>query len=323
MIEILSTSSLNTIQDFGRPHTLHMGVSCGGGMDRLALAHANILLGNPRDAAALEIAFFPFRARFIERTAFSLTGAFCAAQLDERPLPANWAMTAEAGQVLTIPAPQQGAWAYLGVRGGIDVPVVLGARGTDLKGGFGGLNGRAPEKGQRLAQRQSQAALPGQNGFGLVDAAALPPPDGAVLRVLPAAEHEIFTDSARKALYEMAWCVTPRASRTGFRMSGDVALSLSRPLTLMSHGIVPGTVQVPPDGAPIIQMADANTCGGYPKIATVIETDLRLLAQTPVGGRVRFEPINEADAIAALREEAGTIDRLQAHVSRLRAGLLG
>ncbi|GBQ93644.1 hypothetical protein GLI01_36180 [Gluconacetobacter liquefaciens] len=322
MIEILSTSALNTIQDFGRPHALHMGVSRGGAMDRLAIAHANILLGNARDAAALEIAFFPFRARFVERTAFSLTGASCAAQLDGRPIPSNWAMTAEAGQVLVVPAPTCGAWAYFGIRGGLDVPVVLGARGTDLKGGFGGVDGRAPEKGRRLKAGCSSVPPPGNGGFGLVRGAVLPEDDHTVLRVLPAAEHEAFTSASRTAFGELAWQVTPRANRTGFRMDGRDALRLSRPLTLMSHGIVPGTVQVPPDGMPIIQMADANTCGGYPKIATVIESDLRLLAQTAIGGSVRFVPVDEAGAIAVLREEARALDCLEADVERLRGGLL-
>lgn len=322
MIEILSTSALNTIQDFGRPHALHMGISRGGAMDRLALAHANILLGNARDAAAIEIAFFPFRVRFLERTAFSLTGAVCLAQLDASPIPPNWTITAEAGQVLVVPAPTRGVRVYLGLRGGIDVPVVLGARGTDVKGGFGGIDGHAPEKGDVLSTGDTSAPFPRKSGFGLAICAALPSNEETVVRVLDAAEYECFTPEAKIRFAASAWQLTPRANRTGFRIEASDILSLSRPLALMSHGIVPGTVQVPPDGVPIIQMADANTCGGYPKIATVIEPDLRLLAQTSIGGKVRFVQVDESEAIAALRDEERALVSLSAEVEKTRRGLL-
>lgn len=303
MIEILANSALNTIQDQGRPRAMTLGVARGGAMDMLALACGNMLLGNEPDAAGIEIAFFPFRLRFLDDRAFAVTGARGPVRLDGVDLPPDWAMIARAGQTLHCDAPTEGCRTYVTIAGGIDVPLVLGARSTDLKGGFGGLEGRALQKGDRLPC--GMPATPGipPHGYGLAVRCPMPDADATRVRVLPAAEYDDFTAEARHAFFQTAWRLTPSANRTGYRLEGT-PLAQQRPLNLFSHGIVPGTVQVPPAGQPIVQMADANTCGGYPKIATIIESDLRLLAQTRVNGRIRFVETTRADAIAALRTEA-------------------
>lgn len=322
MIEILTGSSLNTVQDFGRRHAMAMGVAQGGAMDRLALSHGNLLLGNPVDAAGIEIVFFPFRVRFHVETSFAVTGADCPVTLDDLQLPRDWAITARPGQTLTIRAPRQGARAYLTVRGGLDVPAVLGARSTDLKGGFGGLEGRALQKGDRLACMTATSIRLPAAGYGLSRACPLPPAEGTQVRVLPAAEHEVFTPESLKIFQTAAWTLTPSANRMGYRLEGQDRLALTRKLSLFSHGILPGTVQVPPAGQPIIQMMDANTCGGYPKIATVIEPDLRLLSQTTVGARVHFREITRDDAVQAIREDASELRALAAEISKLRTQLV-
>ncbi|GBR43473.1 5-oxoprolinase subunit C family protein [Gluconobacter roseus] len=322
MIEILTGSSLNTIQDFGRPHAMAMGVAQGGAMDRLALGYGNLLLDNPLDAAGIEIVFFPFRVRFHAGMSFAVTGADCPVTLDDLQLPRDWAITARPGQTLIIRAPRQGARAYLTVRGGLDVPTVLGARSTDLKGGFGGFEGRALQKGDRLACMTATSIRLPAAGYGLSRACPLPPADGTQVRVLPAAEHEIFTPESLKTFQTAAWTLTPSANRMGYRLEGQETLALTRKLSLFSHGILPGTVQVPPAGQPIVQMMDANTCGGYPKIATVIEPDLRLLSQTTVGAPVHFREITREEAVQAVRQNATDLRNLTAGVSKLRAQLV-
>jgi allophanate hydrolase subunit 2 len=138
------------------------------------------------------------------------------------------------------------------------------------------------------------------------------------VRTLPGAEQNEFTDEARDLFFAREWVVTKDANRTGYRLQGPT-LTLKRPLELFSHGIVPGTVQVPSSGQPIIQLADANTCGGYPKIATVIEADLWRLAQTRVGGRIRFAESSREAAIDALRDQATQMQDLRKTAQLVRA----
>lgn len=317
MIEVLSSSALSTVQDLGRTGSLRWGVGTAGAMDPLALAAGNLLLGNEANAAAVEIPVFPFAVRFAEDCAFALTGADCAARLDDRPLLPWWAHQARAGQVLTLAAPQPaGVWrasrAYLCLGGGVDVPEVLGSRSTQLRGAFGGYDGRALRRGDVL-----RAAVPGADtcptGFGLVPPAlALPlQVDGvAAMRVLPAAEYLFYQEASRAAFWAGEWKITPQSDRYGYRLAGET-LTPIQPMEIRSHGIVPGVIQVPPSGQPIIQMRDAQPSGGYPKFGTVIEADLWRLGQAPIGSRVRFIETTWDDAVAALDELQGWLNEVR------------
>ena len=314
MIEILSTSALATVQDLGRSGALRWGVGSSGAMDPLALAAGNLLLGNDEGAAAVEVPVFPFRVRFTADCVFSVTGADCAARLDDAPLLPWWACEARAGQVLQLGVPQQGGpWrasrAYLCLAGGIDVPEVLGSRSTQLRGAFGGLAGRALRQGDTL-----RAAMPGAGsnatGFGLVPPAlALPlQADGLpAMRVLPAAEYSHFTQASRASFWSQAWKITPQSDRYGYRLAG-VPLEPMAEIEMRSHGIVPGVIQVPPSGQPIVQMCDAQPSGGYPKIGTVIEADRWRLGQAPIGSHVRFVETTWDEALAAIEQTRHWLD---------------
>ncbi|MBO1358785.1 biotin-dependent carboxyltransferase family protein [Acetobacter sacchari] len=321
MIEVLTGSPLNTIQDLGRPRTMTLGVSRGGAMDSAALKLGNLLLGNDIDAAGIEVVFFPFKVRFHADQAFAVTGARGVARLDDEPLPPDWAAKARAGQILTLHAPANGARSYVTFAGGLDVPVVLGSRSTDMKGGFGGYQGRALEAGTRLAAFPSDAKDMPSSGYGLAHPCDLPE-NVAEVRCLPAAEFDAFTDDSQALFFEQLWTVTRTANRLGYRLESETPLSLRSPLELLSHGIVPGTIQVPSAGMPIVQMADANTCGGYPKIANVIEPDLRLLAQTQTGRQIRFIRVELDEAVAAVRADAIRMHELGLALQSARATLL-
>ena len=309
MIEILSSGAPNVIQDLGRAGHQHLGVSRSGAMDAPALRCANALLGNAAGAAGIEIGLFPFRIRFHTDAAFAVTGAVCAARLDGVELPPWWATPARAGQTLVIDAPTCGARATLGVQGGIDVPEWMGSRATERKSGLGGLLGRGLLRGDRLGLLDPTDDMPRfTHGVGAVPdertAYHAELRDGLVqVRALPAAEYDAFTVQARTLFHSSDWTITADANRMGYRLAGP-RLALEQPLELLSHGLLPGTVQVPPSGQPIVQLAEANTCGGYPKIATVFETDLWRLAQAPVGTRVRFTPGTLDEALDALRRQA-------------------
>lgn len=306
MIEILSTGAANSVQDAGRFGYLDAGVGRSGAMDPLALEIGNILVGNDADAAGIEITIFPFRLTFHAATVFAVTGADCPVQLNDRLLPPFWAMQAQPGDVLHLGLPRSGARTYLAFSSGVDVPLVLGSRATDLKSGWGGFEGRGLKRGDRLALHRDSdrtlADLPA--GFGM-DPGALRGtwgPGDIAIRVLPSAEHAAFTDAARAGFFSDGWTLSNDANRQGYRLEGP-HLALTARLELFSHGIMPGTVQVPPSGQPIIQLAEANTCGGYPKIANVIEADLWRLAQVPVGARIRFIETTREIAIEALRRQ--------------------
>ena len=325
MIEILSSSALATVQDLGREGGLRWGVGTSGAMDPLALAAGNLLLGNEESAAGIEIPVFPFRVRFAEDCAFAVTGADCSATLDQRPLMPWSTYAARAGQVLNLGMPQGGAWraarAYLCLAGGVDVPCVLNSRSTQLRGAFGGLEGRALRKGDTL-----RAGAPGHatraTGIGLVPPALVLPlqVDGCpAMRVLPAAEYEGYTAASRDAFWGTAWKVTPQSDRYGYRLSGE-ALEPIAAMEMRSHGIVPGVIQVPPGGQPIVQMRDAQPSGGYPKLGTVIEADLWRLGQAPIGSRVRFIQTTWDEAVAAQGEIRAWLDESR-RLLELRQGL--
>ena len=311
MIEILAPAGHATVQDAGRLGHRHVGIGPSGAMDALALASGNLMLGNAPGAAAIEVPGVPMRLRFMRDTAFALTGADPAATLGGRPLPPNWRDFARAGEELVLSHARHGVYCTIAVAGGIDVPSVLGARATHLRGRFGGFMGRMLEPGDRLPLGPSTA---GPGSFGVIapeKALPLEAEDGASLvRVLPAAEYAYFDAASQAALWSTPWVISAQSNRAGYRLMGP-NLALGEPIEMRSHGLVPGVIQGPAGGQPIIQLADAYTAGGYPKIGVVIEPDLWRIAQTPLGGRLRFVRCSHAEGLAAH-------DALAAHLARIR-----
>lgn len=320
MIRVTASGPLNTVQDLGREGYRHLGVSLGGAMDSLALRLGNLLLGNAEGAAGIEIQTFPFSLEFTDAGAFALTGADCHAQLDDRPLLPCWVHPVRAGQRLTLERPVRGARAYLCVGGGVDVPLVLNSRSTALRGNFGGFGGRSLQAGDQLAAGVAPALSLPVEGIGVI-----PPevaladlfPRGAdgtlVIRAIPSGEHDLFVDVAT-SFWGQSWKISAQSDRTGYRLAGT-PLVAREPLEMRSYGLMPGIVQVPPAGEPIIQLSDANTAGGYPKVAGVIEADLWRLGQARVGSRLRLQPANVGEALAV---EAGIGDYLGRLTQRLR-----
>lgn len=311
MIEILTSSLMNSVQDLGRPGYLDQGIGRGGAMDATALRIGNLMVGNSEETAGIEISIFPFRLRFHAACAFAVTGTIGSVKLGNVDLPPWWARMAQAGDELRIEPPHEGARAYVTFSGGIDVPVVLGSRATDLKSIFGGLEGRPLARGDRLdliAARQSRQMQPGWAGLG-VDPTEFRK-HANVLRFMPGAEFSNFTNEARESLVSSAWTVSRENNRQGMRLEGP-ALALVEKLELLSHGIMPGTIQVPPSGQPVIQLAEANTCGGYPKIGHVIEPDLWKLAQAPTGAEFHFHQVSHDQAVEAIRQAELEIRRLR------------
>jgi 5-oxoprolinase (ATP-hydrolysing) subunit C len=324
VIEILTSHALNTIQDLGRIGARRFGVSTSGAMDPVAVAAGNALLGNDVGAASIEVQTFPFRLRFGADIAFALTGVDCNAVLAGRAVPPWWCMRAKAGDTLALEAPRRGARAYLTFEGGIDLPPVLGSRSTHIRAGFGGLDGRALQEGDVVPISPTQREPAGRFDFGAQ------PPDVAIagpnasedgvlrVRVLRAGEYDLFSDAMQEIFWSTTWKISLQSDRGGYRLAG-AQLTLPTPVEMRSHGVVAGVVQVPPAGAPIIQMSDANTAGGYPKIAAVIQADLWRLGQARPGSMIVFNEVDYREAVAAMTPVDDYIAGLRATADLYRA----
>ncbi|MDP9929573.1 biotin-dependent carboxylase-like uncharacterized protein [Variovorax paradoxus] len=312
MMLVQKPGMLASVQDLGRHGHRQLGICPGGALDVLALTLANRLVGNADGAAGLEITMGGCEIRFEAATRIALVGDGFGARLDGAPLWPCWSVPVAAGQTLTLAGAnaagvkKAGLRSWLAVAGGIDVPPVLGSRSTDLKAGFGGHQGRALRKSDRLALGATalDAARLARRPFGLRGPDWGPEAnDGAIaLRVLPGPEFEQFTAASQTQLWSERWRITAQSNRMGSRLAGT-ELKRKRSADMLSSGVIPGTIQVPPSGQPIILMGDAQTTGGYPRIGVVIRADLWKLAQAPLDGRLRLVQVDMAEALEAWAEQ--------------------
>jgi len=312
MIVVRKPGVLASVQDLGRHGHRQLGICPGGALDVLALTLANRLVGNADRAAGLELTMGGCELQFEADTRIALAGDDFGASLDGVPLWPCWSVPVAAGQTLRLAGANAGGTkkpgvrSWLAVAGGIDVPPVLGSRSTDLKAGFGGLQGRALRKGDRLPTgiAMLDAAQRERRPFGIRGPDWGPAEDdGAIaLRVLPGPEFELFTLAAREQLWGERWRITPQSNRMGSRLEG-AELRRKRSGDMLSSGVIPGTIQVPPSGQPIILMGDAQTTGGYPRIGVVIRADLWKLAQAPLNGRLRLVQVDQPQALAAWADQ--------------------
>lgn len=306
LIEIVDTPPLNTVQDLGRPGFRAIGLCQGGAMDNIAARVGNIMVGNDEKAAVIEVQTYPFAVRVTEDCLIAATGAEAVADFGGVETPGWWAMTLPAGHDLKLQRPVRDARTYLAFAGGLEVGVQLGSRSTDLRSGFGGHEGRGLQRGDRIALGKAGVAPSfAADGYGITPPrVALPAissgnAEAWEVRVLPGPEHDLFDAASRNLFWNGLWSTTPRSDRMGMLLEGAEPLRLITPRDQKSAGILPGVIQVPPSGSPLIQLSDANSAGGYPRIGVVAQADLWRLAQTPVNSRLKFIPVGEEEAIAA------------------------
>jgi biotin-dependent carboxylase-like uncharacterized protein len=277
MISVLKAGSLTLVEDLGRPGLAHLGVPHSGAADRPALVRANRLVGNPDAAAALEITLLGPQLRFNRDARIALTGAPMSATLDGEPFPHDQGVMVKSGQVLRTGTVHIGVRAYLAVAGGIDVPAVLGSRSTDILSGLG----PAP-LGDGMHLGIGQLNEPDE-----APRAAMAIETEPVLRLLPGPRDGWFVADALQTLCARPYAVLPASNRVGVRLEGP-ALKRSITRELPSEGLVLGAVQVPPDGKPLVFLADHPVTGGYPVIAVVMPEDIPKVAQVRPGSRLRF-----------------------------------
>jgi biotin-dependent carboxylase-like uncharacterized protein len=280
-LHVEQPGALALVEDLGRPGFAHLGVAASGALDRGALALANRLVGNPDGTAALELLVGGFRARFEGESWFAVTGAWGSIRLDGRTIAPYTAARGRDGSVLEVDVAERGIRYVLAVRGGLDVPAVLGSRSRDTLADLG------PEPvvaGQVLVVGAEPAA-----SVPVVDQeVAFPPPREAVtLALRPGPRTDWFTDAARATLFEAEWRLSEQADRVGARLVGP-ALERLGAGELVSEATVPGSVQVAGGGQPTILLADRPVTGGYPVIAVVASASLDAVAQLRPGQPVRF-----------------------------------
>ncbi|MFI9820080.1 biotin-dependent carboxyltransferase family protein [Streptomyces sp. NPDC052013] len=281
-LAVVRAGALTTVQDRGRRGHAHLGVPRSGALDGPAAALANRLAGNGPEAAVLETTLDGCSLRPRSTVTVAVTGAPCPVTVDGRPVPWSAPVRVPAGALLDVGPAVCGVRAYVAVSGGIAVEPVLGSRSTDLLSGLG----PAPLTDGAVLPLGAPPAH-----HARVDTAPQPaPPAELVLRVTLGPRDDWFTRTAIRAFTSRVYHVSPASNRIGLRTTGP-ALQRARTGELPSEGMVLGAVQVPPDGTPVVFLADHPTTGGYPVIAVVRPTDLPAAAQARPGTPVRFVPV--------------------------------
>ena len=309
---------LTSVQDLGRTGFRQFGVSTSGALDPFALRVANLLVGNDAGAAGLEITLGGFQLRFEDERIVAWCGGELDVQIGSRALPAGHVAHLQGGDELKFGRAQFGCRCWLAISGGIDVPIVLGSRSTDLRANFGGLEGRTLRDRDRLplgGSQQSQTAATGRiSSWTAPHDWACPASRHPILRFIRGIDWERFNASTFQRFASEAFTVSPDSDRMGVRLDGP-ELKLDKETDLISEAVAPGTVQVPPGGKPILLLGDCQTIGGYPKIAHVITVDLGITAQLRAGDSVRFFEVSLEDAHRLLMERERDFERFRIGLS--------
>ncbi len=313
---------LTSVQDLGRTGLRQFGVSTSGALDSFGLRVANLLVGNDEGAAGLEITLGGLQLRFEDERIVAWCGGGFDVQIGSRALPAGHVAHLQAGDELKFGLAQIGCRCWLAISGGIDVPVVLDSRSTDLRANFGGLEGRKLRDGDQLSLgefRQSEtAAASGISSWAAPHDWASPASRHPSLRFIRGVDWNRFDDVTIQRFTQQEFTVSPDSDRMGVRFDGS-ELKREVETDLISEAVAPGTIQVPPSGKPILLLGDCQTIGGYPKIAHVITVDLGIAAQLRAGDGVRFFEVSLQDAHRLLLERERDLERFRIGLSLQRA----
>ena len=308
-LRVVAPGLMTTLQDLGRPGYQHLGVPVSGALDPVCLRAANLLVGNPPGMGALEIAYQgPTLA--VEADSVRMAVAGGQAPIDilspdgggVRRLAVGESANLRRGQILKIGAPTGSAILYIAVEGGFDIAPVMGSQSTLTRGGIGGFEGRALRTGDVLPLRLHTAAEREEAMLPPLDLA--PPPR---IRVVLGPQDDHFTPAGLRTLLGSTYVVSRASDRMGMRLEGPTLEHSAKGANIISDGTAPGSIQVPGNGLPIVLLADRQTTGGYPKVATVISADLPALGRMTPGAKIAFASIDIETAESAGRQLAAYI----------------
>lgn len=316
--KVLNPGLLTTVQDLGRPGYFHLGIPMSGAMDRYALRAANLLVGNPEGAAALEAVFMGPQLEFEVDATVAVTGADLPARVDGEPHPAWTAFPVRAGQVLSFDYLKGGARAYIAISGGIDTPPALGSRSTYIIGALGGYHGRALAAGDMVPLGKPGAF---RHGTEVPEPLRRTVGRSAELRVLPGLYWRLITEEAGRNFFEDSWKVAPEADRMGYRFRGGRPFSFepreqpfgagSNPSNIVDACYPYGSIQVPGGTEPIVLHRDAVSGGGYFTLGAVISADMDLIGQMQPHTGVHFVKVDMDQALAARADEGRRLGLLR------------
>jgi biotin-dependent carboxylase-like uncharacterized protein len=313
LFAVRNPGPMTTVQDLGRLAFLDRGVPLSGALDPFACRVANLLVGNPEEAAVLEITVMGPTLEVLAPADIALTGADMGMTINREPVRAWRTVRANPGEVIRIPRAAYGCRAYLAVTGGIDVPRMMGSRSTFVRAKIGGVQGRGLIKGDTL-----------HRGAGSLLSRPRELPDEWIpqyareiaLRAVPGPQDDAFREGI-DAFFGASYEVTQQADRMGCRLRGPaVRRDGELPESIVTEPTMPGNVQVPADGQPIILLVE-QTSGGYAKIATVITADLPKVAQVVPGNSVRFERVTLEDAHHLYREQQKHVQQIREYLKRV------
>ncbi|MFP3122395.1 biotin-dependent carboxyltransferase family protein [Ectobacillus funiculus] len=308
-IQIIRPGLCTSVQDLGRYGYRKQGVVVSGAMDTTALRIGNRLVGNEEAAAALEVTLVGPKLLFEKDTLISICGGDLSPHIDGCIVPLWRPVLVKSGSILQFGAPKLGCRSYIAVAGGIDVPTVMGSSSTYIRGEFGGLEGRNVKEGDRLfigkaselvccfvrqlsdGEKKSFSAAKWGFSSTLLPAYS----SRSIVRMIRGPQFEWFTERAQEELFARSFHITTNSDRMGYRLGGG-KLELQGAAELFSEAVSIGTIQVPPEGNPIVLMADCQTTGGYPNIGYVVSVDIPILAQLKPGDFVSFQEISLGQA---------------------------
>lgn len=295
-LAVIEADGLATIQDCGRNGWRRFGVPVSGPMDVFAFRAANMLAGNSVEVAAIEIGFGDIVFEAVHDCVIAVAGAGYALSIYAWDFPLWSSFYVRGGWTIRLTKVDSGLWAYLAVTGGVQTQPLLGSRSTNLRGQFGGLDGRPLQAGDLVRSTIPLHSSPGFVPRTLAEEARPLYDDHPRINVIMGPQAQYFTQPSIETFLAGEFTVTSSSDRMGYRLHGP-ALMLDRATELLSEGMTAGSIQVPASGQPIVMMADAPTTGGYAKIATVISADLPLLAQcVPNKSTIRFQKTTVAKA---------------------------
>jgi len=298
VFSILTPGAYTTVQDYGRYGYQDVGIPISGALDSFAFNVANMLVGNSDNCAVLEITVMGPRIEVLSEADIAITGAEMGMSLNDQPVQGWKSIRVKTGDILGINQVKSGCRAYLAVTGGIDVPSVMGSRSTYVGGNIGGYSGRLLNQGD-IIKRGKGLLLDGER---CLSSTVIPQYSSDILiRAVPGPQDDFFNEGL-KTLFESEYMVSAKADRMGYRLQGPVIKHKDNiPKSIISEPSVPGGIQIPADGQPIILLVE-QTVGGYTKIATVISTDLCKIAQATPGDTIRLEQVTLETAHSLYRE---------------------
>jgi len=330
-VTVMRAGFLTTVQDLGRTGFHQFGVSRSGALDPFALGVANLLVGNDESDAGFEVSFGGLRLRFNDQRIIAWCGGEFEVRIGPTLVPAGHAGVIKAGEELKIDRPKIGCRCWLAISGGIDMPIVLESRSTDLRANFGGFHGRAlqdgdliplgkwrrsPAFGRRGDLRSRRQTVATERVFSWSAPAlwAQTARTNSTLRFIRGVDWDRFSDVTIQRFTDESFTVSSDSDRMGVRLDGP-ELNRSDKTDLISEGVAPGTIQVPPSGKPILLLGDCQTIGGYPKIAHVITVDLDAAAQLRAGDAMRFREVSLPHAHRLLLEREREFELFRVGIS--------